>query len=175
MLDDASSHGVITTAPVGEHLFYARSGTTYYARNEQIYIGEQSGSVETVDCGDGTIYIKDIISSYAAGSWVKGTKNGNTITVAARQPIAYDEEYATTLSLRWGIIDLEGNFKAADDIADVFTFEIEDGVISLQGTAADEDGKESQFMGIRLSRCHPRSTLYTRPHPRGHHRRIQSN
>lgn len=148
LLDDASSHGVITTAPVGEHLFYARSGTTYYVRNEQIYIGEQSGSVETVDCGDGTIYIKDIISSYAAGSWVKGTKNGNTITVAARQPIAYDEEYATTLSLRWGIIDLEGNFKAADDIADVFTFEIEDGVISLQGTTADEDGKESQFMGI---------------------------
>ena len=147
LADDASSHGVIITAPVGKQQFYARSGTTYYYRNEQIYTGEQSGTVETVDCGDGTIYIKDIISSYAAGSWVKGTKNGNTITVATRQPISYSEEYGVTLSLRKGIIDLEGNF-LADDAVDVITFEIEDGVISLQGTSADEEGKESQFIGI---------------------------
>ena len=147
-VDDLSSHGIITTAPDGDHLFYARAGITYYTRYEEIYTGEQSGSVETVDCGDGTVYIKDIISSYAAGSWVKGTKKGNTITVATRQPIAYSEEYNATLSLRWGIIDLEGNLKAADDIADVITFEIEDGVISLQGTSADEAGKESRFIGI---------------------------
>ncbi len=146
--DDASTHGIITTAPVGERQYYARAGATYYTRDEQIYIGEQSGTVETIDCGDGTIYIKDIISSYAPGSWVKGTKNGNTITVATRQPVAYSEEYGATLSVRWGLIDLEGNFKAADSIADIFTFEIEDGVISLQGTKADEEGMETTFIGI---------------------------
>ena len=147
--DTNPASGIITTAPVGEHLFYSRSGTTYYVSNEQIYVGEQSGSVETVDCGDGTVYIKDIISSYAAGTWVKGTKSGNTITVATRQPLSYDEEYQTTLSLRMGVIDLEGNFKAATgDNTDVITFEIEDGVISLQGTSADEEGKESQFIGV---------------------------
>ena len=145
--DDASSHGIITNAPAGERHFYSRSGTTYFVRNEEINTGEQSGSIETVECGDGIIYIKDIISSYTAGSWVKGTKNGNTITLATRQPIAYSKDYDITLSLRKGIVDPEGNFKV-DNNANVITFEIEDGVIRLLGTSVDTEGTESQFIGI---------------------------
>ena len=81
------SHGIIVSPAAGDHHFYARSGIAYYLDFEYIMVGEQDDAVEIVDCGDGTVYIKDIISHYLSGAWVKGTKNGNTITVAPRQPI----------------------------------------------------------------------------------------
>jgi len=142
------NHGIITTPPAGQRQYYERSGIAYYPSDDQIYTVDQGGAVEIVDCGDGTVYIKDIISNYLIGTWVKGTKDGNTITVAPRQPVAYSEKYDATISVRWGRIDTEGNFLAADDHADNFTFIIEGDKISLQDTTPDEDGAESYFMGI---------------------------
>ncbi len=142
------SHGIIVSPAAGAHHFYARSGIAYYLDFEDIMVGEQDDAVEIVDCGDGTVYIKDIISHYLSGAWVKGTKNGNTITVAPRQPIAYSAEYHSTISVRWGRIDLEGAFQADDGYADAFTFTIDGDVISLQGTTQDAEGEEGHFMGL---------------------------
>ncbi len=51
-----------------------------------MYIGTQSGSVNIVECSDGTVYIQDPVSLYTNGTWVKGTKKGNTITANTIPP-----------------------------------------------------------------------------------------
>ncbi len=114
-----------------------------------MYIGTQSGSVNIVECSDGTVYIQDPVSLYTNGTWVKGTKKGNTITVPARQPLYYSSKYNTTVSLRYGLLCADGSISAADDVADVFTFTVEDDVITLQGTQAfDSDNPiDSYYMG----------------------------
>jgi hypothetical protein len=142
------ANGIITTPAEGEHKFYTRAGDNYYVSNQSLYIGTQSGNVEIVECGDGTIYIKDPISTYTTGTWVKGTKDGNTITVPAHQPLAYNTNYATTLSLRWGLVTAGGSISAADDHADSFTYTIDGNVISLQGTAIYDGATDTYFMGV---------------------------
>ena len=131
-----NEHGIMIAPPEGTHTLYTRSGTGYYASGQSVYIGEQSGTVEIVECEDGKVYIKDIISHYSTGAWVDGVKDGTTITVATRQPLNWSDTYTTTLSLRWMEINAEGSMLAADDHADSFTFTIDGDVISLEGTAA---------------------------------------
>lgn len=86
-------HGIITSPAEGESKYYARSGFEYYVSNQQLYYGSQSGMAEIVECTDGTIYIKDFISSIGSGTWVKGTKSGNTITIPAGQVVWYGTSY----------------------------------------------------------------------------------
>ncbi len=57
--------GIITSPAEGEHKFYTRSGTAYYVGNNKVYSADQSGHVEIVECADGTIYIKDIVTRFA--------------------------------------------------------------------------------------------------------------
>ena len=140
-------HGIITTPAAGESKTYSRSGECYTNNGESWWVDEQSGSVEIVECSDGTIYVKDILSPFASGAWVKGTKSGNTITIPARQPLAYSSQYDATLSARWGHFS-NGTPSAADDHADAFTFTIDGDKISLQGTSSYSSAGESYFMGL---------------------------
>ena len=142
-------HGIITTPAAGESKTYTRSGQGFYLSGQSVYIGEQSGSVEIVECSDGTVYIKDIVSYITAGAWVKGTKEGNTITIPTNQPIYYDgTSYFTTWSIRWGVIDTEGNVSYDDSHADAFTFTIDGNTISLEGTSNYTEGVQSYFLGV---------------------------
>ena len=141
-------NGIITSPEEGEHKFYTRAGTCYYVSGQSIYSGTQSGDVEIVECEDGTVYIKNIVSRYEQGSWAKGTKEGNTITIPARQPLAYSSNYDATLSLRWVMFDAEGNASAADSHAESFTFTIDGDVISLEGTAPFDGANDVFVMGV---------------------------
>ncbi|MBR4388151.1 MAG: choice-of-anchor J domain-containing protein [Prevotella sp.] len=141
-------HGIIITPAEGESKTYTRSGEGYYASGGYYYVSTQSGSVEIVECSDGTVYVKDIISFLETGAWVKGTKSGNTITIPANQPLYYESsEYFTTVSLRWGKFS-SGTPSAADEHADAFTFTVVDNTISLQGTTLWSEDGESYFMGV---------------------------
>lgn len=143
-------NGIITAPAEGEELTYKRAGTGYYNSGGSVYIGTQSGNVTIVEATDGTVYIKDIISYYASGAWVKGTKSGNTITVPVAQPVNYNTQYTTTLSVNFGTVDAEGNIKKAEAQPEVITFAIDETnkVISLQGTAAYAQGVETTFVGV---------------------------
>ena len=146
--EEKDAHGIIVTPAKGAHSFYSRSGFAYYVSGSQMAVTEQTEAVEIVECAEGTVYVKDIISMYATGAWVKGKKNGNTITIPAGQPIAYDDEYQATLSVRWGLITAEGSLAAADDHAEAFTFTIDGDEISLQGTDAWQQGVEAYYMAV---------------------------
>ena len=73
---------------------------------------------------------------------MKGTKEGNKITIPTRQPVNYNSTYQATLSIRWGTF-AEGAIVAADTIADAFTFVIAGDSIALQGTEL-----QGNFMGV---------------------------
>lgn len=127
------AHGIITAPDEGERKFYNREGNAFYVSGQSVYLTTQSGLVETVESEDGTVYIKDVISRYNQGSWVKGTKVGNTITVEAGQPLYYSTQYSATVSLYWGTYNDADGFgeKEVEDI--VFT--IDGDVITLEGSS----------------------------------------
>ncbi|MBR1545454.1 MAG: hypothetical protein IJ633_01475 [Prevotella sp.] len=140
----ADAHGIITKPGDGVQKVYTRTGQGYKYASGSSTLVEQSGEAQIVECEDGTIYFKDIVSTYASGAWVKGTKSGNTITVPTKQPVSYNSDYNATLSVRWGTGDGTANVTAADDIAENFTFIVDEtaGTISLQNTTA------TQFMAV---------------------------
>jgi len=144
-------NGIITDVTGVDPKAYERAatGTAYYSSNNQMQIGSQSGMVMIVEDGD-NVYIKNPITRYTQGSWVKGTKSGNVITIAARQPLAYSTNYQTTLSLRWGVITTSGNIAVADARAEVFTFTVDGNVLTLEGTTAYTSGtsEDAYFMGV---------------------------
>ena len=131
-------HGIITAPGDGVVKVYKNAGSGYYVSNQQVYKTAQSGTTQIVECEDGTVYFKDIVSTVSYGVWVKGTKVGNTITVPTKQPVAYSSDYGATISVRWGALSGQ-NVVAADNTADNFTFVVDDvaGTISLQGTSED--------------------------------------
>lgn len=141
-------HGIITDVTGVEPKAYARAttGTAYYASDNQMSIGTQSGTVTIVEDGN-NIYIKNPITRYTTGAWVKGTKDGNVITVAAKQPLTYSAQYSTTISLRWGVITAAGSIQNADSQAEAFTFTVDDNVLTLEGTQGYTQGSDCYYMG----------------------------
>ena len=134
-------HGIITAPDEGVTKYYTRTGTASYVSNGSAYNAEQSGIVTIVECVDaGTVYIKDPISRYAQGTWVKGTKDGNTITVAAAQPLAWNTNYSTTLSLNWGNVQssASGNTYVRGEGDITFTVDDAAGTITLDGSSQDK-------------------------------------
>ena len=134
------AHGIITSPAEGVTKFYTRQGSAYYVSGSSVYGPvEQTGRVEIVECEDGTVYVKDFISRYPQGTWVKGTKAGNTLTFACGQPLSYNSNYNATVDLYWWSYNEEtGNFEAVEK-ADV-TFTIDGDVFTMQ------DSNENLFV-----------------------------
>ena len=143
------AHGIITDVAGVEPKFYQRAatGTAYYPSNNQMVMGNQSGTVTVIEDGD-NVYIKNPITRYTTGAWVKGAKSGNVITVAARQPLDYDANYNATVSLRWAVITTAGKIQAADEYAPVFTFTVDGDVLTLEGTVAFTGEADAYYMGV---------------------------
>ena len=91
--ETVDQYGIITAPSEGESKMYNRSGIGYYVSNNQMVAGAQEGRVEIVECPDGTVDIQDFISYAAVGTWVKGTKEGNTITIPAKQVVYFVPDY----------------------------------------------------------------------------------
>ncbi len=142
------ANGIITDVAGVEPKLYKRAntGTAYYNNSGSISKTTQSGMVTVVEDGN-NVWIKNPITRYTTGAWVKGTKNGNVITVAAKQPLNFDASYAATASLRWGVITVAGKVQAADDYAEAFTYTVSGNVLTLEGTNAYEGTADAYFMG----------------------------
>lgn len=142
-------HGIITDVTGVEAKDYLRAatGTAYYASSGSMSQAKQSGLVTIIEDGN-NVYIKNPVTRYTVGSWVKGVKSGNNITVATKQPLSYDSQYNATASLRWGLINTQGKISAADETAEVFTFTVDGNVLTLQGTAAYDGSADALYMGV---------------------------
>ncbi len=142
------ANGIITDVTGVEPKMYERAatGTAYYSSNNSMAMASQSGMVTIIEDGD-NVYIKNPITRYTTGAWVKGTKSGDVITVAAHQPLQYNSNYSTTISLRWGVITAADSIAIADDYAEAFTFTINGNVLTLQGTAKYDGTANAYYMG----------------------------
>ena len=132
----ASDYLVITEQPQGELKTYMRGGGHYYIQNQQVYYGNQAGSIDIVWGDDNKVYFKDLVSTLAYGTWVEGTlsQDGTTITVPLKQNLIYASQYDACVALALINYDETAGF-VADDDATHATFTVsEDGVIALQGT-----------------------------------------
>ena len=148
---------VITEKPAGTETVYKRvSGKMLAIQNRKLSIfdiaklaenDQPAGDLTVVTAADGkTVYLKYVLS-YAsfikddkAGGWVKGTKNGNTITVPAGQYILYGQFDDGEYGIRVGYLELKGkNFEVLDD--DI-TFTIDGNTAVLNGTIMEGESQE---------------------------------
>ena len=131
----AEDYVVITEQPEGELKYYTRGGGYYYVSNSSIYYSTQPGSIKVVWGTDGKVYFKDIISGLPEGTWVEGTlsEDGTTITVPLGQNIYYSSSYDACIAIQLINYDSEAGFVVDTEATEV-VFNVEDGVLSLQGT-----------------------------------------
>ena len=148
---------VITEKPAGTETVYKRvSGKMLAIQNKKLSIfdlaklaeqDQAAGDLTVVTAADGkTVYLKYVLSyaSYIkddkAGGWVKGTKNGNTITVPAGQYILYGQFEDGEYGIRVGYLELkDGKFEVVD--GDI-TFTIDGKTAVLNGTIMEGETQE---------------------------------
>ena len=130
-------HGIIQQPAEGVEKTYVRTGQCYISQNQQVKQMEQSGTITIVECSDGTVYIKDIIAYNPCGTWVKGTKEGNTITIPTMQPLIYIGSKGANASIKWGMKYPNGTYAVKADQSEPFTFTIEGNSIIQQNTSAN--------------------------------------
>ena len=148
---------VITKKPAGTETVYKRvSGKMLAIQNKKLSIfdlaklaeqDQAAGDLTVVTAADGkTVYLKYVLSyaSYIkddkAGGWVKGTKNGSTITVPAGQYILYGEFEDGEYGIRVGYLEFKnGKFEVLND--DI-TFTIDGKTAVLNGTIMEGETQE---------------------------------
>ena len=148
---------VIKEKPAGTETVYKRvSGKMLAIQNGKLSIfdlaklaenDQPAGDLTVVTAADGkTVYLKYVLSyaSYIkddqAGGWVKGTKNGNTITVPAGQYILYGKFDDGEYGIRVGYLELkDGKFEVVD--GDI-TFTIDGKTAVLNGTIMEGETQE---------------------------------
>ena len=159
---------VITEKPAGTETVYKRvSGKMFFLQKgedgkQKLSIadlaklaekGQPAGDLTVVTAADGkTVYLKYVLSyaSYIkddkAGGWVKGTKNGNTITVPAGQYILYGEFEDGEYGIRVGYLEFKnGKFEVLND--DI-TFTIDGKTAVLNGTIMEGETQEDLKLKI---------------------------
>ena len=148
---------VITEKPAGTETVYKRvSGKMFAIQNGKLSIfdiaklaenDQPAGDLTVITAADGkTVYLKYVLSyaSYIkddkAGGWVKGTKNGNTITVPAGQYILYGQFDDGEYGIRVGYLEFkDGKFEVLND--DI-TFTIDGKTAVLNGTIMEGETQE---------------------------------
>lgn len=139
----AKASEIITEAPEGETKYYTREGGAFYVSSGYLYEDVQEGIMEVVFANDGTVYFRDIINYFGAGTFVKGTLEGNTITVPMGQTLYTWEDYGYGAEVTWADVtrDDEGDVASSADVVRdfdtetaVFTIDDEAGTIKLEGS-----------------------------------------
>ena len=141
--EETNEYGIITSPASGVRKVYSRSGRAYN-ENDGFEGYQQTISVHVVECEDGTVYIRNILSGNPTGAWVKGTREGNTITVPAHQPVYYNSYANVTYSVRWGYNEgwAISSFDSYND--GVFTFTVDE----TENTFTLENSSQEFFIGL---------------------------
>ena len=148
---------VITEQPAGTETVYKRvSGKMFFVKNKEIKMadlgkliqgGGKPGDLKVVTADDGkTVYLKYVltypsfIKDDQAGGWVKGTKEGNKITIPAGQYILYgkfeDGEYGICV----GYMERKnGKFEVSDE---PITFTLDGITAKLDGTYMEGESQD---------------------------------
>ena len=141
---------IIHDRPEGEAKLYQHSG--YYMYNYSDWGVENLGElVEIVYAFDGeTVYVRNPVGGYDDDdSWVKGTIQGNTITVPLGQYVYWDSYGGYGQKLAWGKL-VNGEFVLDEDVTE-FTYTIQDDILTLDNTYGDDQGLNAAGLGTIYS------------------------
>ncbi len=138
---------IITEIPsTADVKYYKRSGKSliYYQNYGIYYVDDQSGTTQIAFDGN-DVYIKNPVADYACETWMKGTKNGNTITFPLGQFLYYSADDGYGLYLTMADITLQDmgddffivNTSANDETSTEITYTINetDNTITQNGTS----------------------------------------
>lgn len=132
-------NAIITEVPAGAEVKQLVRKGKCHKYSEGVYsLADQSGSISIAYDGN-DVYIQNPVSEYANGAWVKGTKDGNTITVPLGQFLYYSASYNYGLYLTMADVaeDADAGFAGTtDEAATEVTYTIDGETISLNGTSA---------------------------------------
>ena len=131
---------IISEIPAtAEIKYYQRSGGYYDYNNYKYSQAEQSGRAKIAFDGN-DVYIQDPIAGVIFNKWVKGTKNGNTITVPLGQFLSWSAAYDYGLYITMATIESDGNgsYKGTNNTeATEITYTIDGNTITQNGTSAN--------------------------------------
>jgi len=122
----------------GEEVAYYRQGYAfvYDSQGDSIALTAQDGYAWIFYANDGSVYMRDPVYGFKTNIWVKGTKDGNKISVPLGQYIAWTSNFMG-LKTAWGEMG-EENFTY--DTAGEVTYTIDDQTITLDNSEYSETG-----------------------------------
>ena len=149
---------VIKEQPAGTEMVYKRvSGKMLFVQDQKLKIGDiaklieggkQPGDLKVITDADGkTVYVKyaltyaSFIDNDAAGGWLKGTKEGNKITIPTGQYIMYGKFQDGEYGIRVGYMEYKNNnFEVVDE---PITFTLEGITAKLDGTYMETESQDN--------------------------------
>ena len=143
------SHGIIIEPPAGEHRFYTRSGGATYASSYFQNDTQEGMATEVVFSEDGSkVYFKNLVSHYAPNTWVEGTVDGHTITVALGQVYSWMDDYGYGTQL--ARVKVQENIQKPKSLSTKgsVTFAIEGNSLVLQNTSGDAESFTYDGLGL---------------------------
>ena len=124
---------MITEVPTtAEVKYYNRSG--YYHDSDNNYAAAEQSGITAIAFDGNDVYIQNPIAGFESGLWVKGTIDGETITVPLGQFLTWSASYSYGLYLT--MVDVDGSDYTNDTEATVITYTISGDVITQNGTSA---------------------------------------
>lgn len=149
---------VIKDQPAGTEMVYKRvSGKMLFVQDQKLKIGDiaklieggkQPDDLKVITDADGkTVYVKyaltyaSFIDNDAAGGWLKGTKEGNKITIPTGQYIMYGKFQDGEYGIRVGYMEYKNNnFEVVDE---PITFTLEGITAKLDGTYMETESQDN--------------------------------
>ena len=133
----------------GEMVAYVRDGAAIIVEGSELFLDTQGGITYIYYAENGDVYMRDPVYGWDAGYWVKGTKNGNKITVPLGQYVAWTSTFLG-LKTSWGTF-VNGSGYTADPTVTECTYTINDKYISLDNSTYDDTEDAETLVGLALT------------------------
>jgi len=152
---------VITEQPEGTAYDYQTAGRADYAYYEYGFMDvvDMSGKTRVVFAEDGTVYVRNLLFNSGnnfGDNWVKGTIEGNVLSIPLGQSIYRDDENDYDVVLAWGEVVADGEDFALvrdESVTEVKYLIDEDGTMTMQGgilPTTDEPWEQAAYLGTGL-------------------------
>ena len=131
----------------GEFVQYYRTGYAIYRVDDYIELGEQKGMSYLFFDEDGvTVYMRNPVYGWGYNTWIKGTKEGNTLTFPLGQYVYWDDETFYGLRTTWGAF-VQNDDYYNDDLVTEVTFTIDGDHIIMNNCGMPD---ENSYTGLAL-------------------------
>ena len=142
-------------AMTGDLVQYYRTGYAIYrvstASGVGLELGLQKGMNYIFFDADGeTVYMRDPVYTWNGGGyWIKGTKDGNTLTFPLGQYIYWNDETFLGLKTSWGQFVQGVGYTDMPDVTEV-TFTIENECIYMNNCGVSTTETDTTYVGLSL-------------------------